>query len=118
MTRDGLWQRAMELGAASGCHQRADRSFFLGDYQFPVCARCTGVFLGQSVSFVLLLFRKRVSVGAACGLLLVMGADWFAQHIGLCESTNLRRLMTGIMGGIGIVSLWAAAVCAAVKAIK
>jgi uncharacterized membrane protein len=26
------------------CHQLPERSFFLGDRQFPVCARCTGLY--------------------------------------------------------------------------
>ena len=36
----------MKLGKSSGCHQRADRSFFWHGYQFPICARCTGVVSG------------------------------------------------------------------------
>ena len=28
------------------CHQRADRSFQLGNAQLPVCARCTGLYAG------------------------------------------------------------------------
>jgi len=27
------------------CHQRPERSFFWGTHQFPVCARCTGLYL-------------------------------------------------------------------------
>lgn len=27
------------------CHQLPERSFFWGDRQFPVCARCTGLYL-------------------------------------------------------------------------
>ena len=27
------------------CHQLPDRSFFWGEQQFPVCARCTGLYL-------------------------------------------------------------------------
>jgi uncharacterized membrane protein len=28
------------------CHQLADRSFFIDGRQLPVCARCTGLYLG------------------------------------------------------------------------
>lgn len=31
------------------CHQRPDRSFFWGSHQFPVCARCTGIYLSAAV---------------------------------------------------------------------
>jgi uncharacterized membrane protein len=118
MTPDELWQRAMELGAAAGCHQRPDRSFFLGDYQFPVCARCTGVFLGQTAALIMLLMRKRMPVGAALAMLAVMGADWGVQRIGLRESTNFRRLVTGVLGGAGIIFLYASAVRALWQRLK
>jgi uncharacterized membrane protein len=40
--------------AAGGliCHQRPERSFFLDDHQFPVCARCTGLYLSGAVGIV------------------------------------------------------------------
>lgn len=31
------------------CHQRPERSFFWGTHQFPVCARCTGLYLSAVV---------------------------------------------------------------------
>lgn len=31
----------------------------------------------------------------------LMGLDWGIQRIGLLESTNPRRFLTGICGGIG-----------------
>ena len=31
------------------CHQRPDRSFFWGIHQFPVCARCTGLYLSAAI---------------------------------------------------------------------
>ena len=118
MTRDEVWQRAMELGAAAGCHQRADRSFFLGDYQFPVCARCTGVFLGQLTAVILLISGKRLSAKAAAGLLTVMCADWLVQKLDVLESTNIRRLITGIMGGAGITFLYFKAATYIIKVLK
>lgn len=107
MTKDELWIKAMELGALGGCHQRPERSFFIGSYQFPVCARCTGVFLGQSAMLAMLLCGKKPGVGLSAAMLLAMGADWFAQYAGICESTNPRRFITGILGGAGIMALYA-----------
>lgn len=118
MTRDELWQRTMELGAAAGCHQRPDRSFFIGDYQFPVCARCTGVFLGQLAAVIMLLSGRRVPAKAAAALLAVMGADWLAQKLEVLGSTNIRRLMTGIMGGIGITFLYFKTAVYIIKVLK
>jgi uncharacterized membrane protein len=48
------------LGSAL-CHQRADRSFHVGGAQLPVCARCTGIYLGApvGVAAVLAFSRRR-----------------------------------------------------------
>lgn len=66
----------------------------------------------------MLVFKKVLPPAAAAGLLLAMGADWFAQYIGLRESTNPRRLVTGVLGGMGVVFLWAVAVRAVINRIK
>jgi uncharacterized membrane protein len=39
------------IGAAI-CHQRPERSFFLNGDQFPVCARCTGLYLSGAVALL------------------------------------------------------------------
>ena len=35
------------------CHQRPERSFFIASHQMPVCARCTGLYLGAAVAVLL-----------------------------------------------------------------
>jgi uncharacterized membrane protein len=39
------------------CHQRPERSFRLFDVQLPVCARCTGIYLGAALAAIGLLVR-------------------------------------------------------------
>jgi len=34
------------------CHQLPERSFFLGGRQFPVCGRCTGLYLSAVVGVI------------------------------------------------------------------
>ena len=34
------------------CHQRPDRSFFWDGQQFPVCARCTGLYLSAAIGLM------------------------------------------------------------------
>ena len=96
------WIRFMELGAKTGCHQMPERSFTVKGYQFPVCARCCGVFLGYLVAPIAYwkLGFHRLKHFAFAGLLL-MFLDWLLQAIHIKESNNLRRLLTGIAGGFG-----------------
>lgn len=105
----GLRQQILEkiriLGNHSGCHQRPDRSFFYKGKQFPVCARCTGVFFGELLAVLLQIFRRPIKKLFTCiALLSVMGVDWSLQEVNIKESTNTRRLITGFLGGLGLVS--------------
>lgn len=104
MNRIDLWVKLMELGRMCGCHQLPERSFSIARYQFPLCARCTGILLGQLAALLLPALRiVPAKVGAA--LLLPMAVDGGTQYLGLQESNNRRRLITGLLGGIGYFAL-------------
>jgi uncharacterized membrane protein len=93
----------MELGDRAGCHQKPERSFFYHRYQFPVCARCTGAVVGYILAvpaYLLIGFFLPLSIAG----ILVLLADWLLQAVKLKESTNGRRLITGILGGYGMMS--------------
>ncbi len=94
------WIRLMELGGVTGCHQLAERSFFVRGYQLPLCARCTGVVLSAPVSAAMFFFMP-ISFKTACLLSLVMLLDWLLQRFNIKQSTNKRRLVTGLIGGYG-----------------
>ncbi len=49
-------------------------------------------------------FLLGASCRAAAAGMAVMFADWLLQRLGVAESTNLRRLLTGILGGYGIMT--------------
>lgn len=95
-----------ELGNHSGCHQMPSRSFFYKGSQFPVCARCTGVTIGQFFALLLVVCKRTISFSKAFILLIIMGADWGIQEIEIKESTNFRRLVTGFCGGLGLFSMY------------
>ncbi len=40
------------------CHQLPDRSFFVYDHSLPLCARCTGIYIGMFIDFSLYFFIK------------------------------------------------------------
>ena len=103
---DLIWIKLMNLGHRLGCHQMEERSFHFKGYQFPVCARCTGVFLGEIIAIVLLLLGIKINIFVSIALLLIMGFDWFIQYIKLLQSTNIRRLITGTLTGIGLTFIY------------
>lgn len=92
-------------GNYSGCHQIPERSFFLNGKQFPVCARCTGVAIGQLTAVLTAPFHF-TNPAVNIILILIMGFDWFIQQINIRKSTNVRRLITGFCGGFGLFSLY------------
>lgn len=92
------------IGKISGCHRLPDRSFHYKSYQFPVCARCTGVFVGNVISVLLVFFYIPdlwFLITGCC----IMFLDWFVQYIDIAPSNNIRRLITGILGGYCFTTL-------------
>ncbi len=93
------------LGQISGCHQLAERSFFVKNIQFPVCARCTGIFVGYLLGF-LIFFQYKIPIYLCITFCLIMFLDWLLQHRNIKQSTNLRRFITGTLCGIGYISIF------------
>ncbi|WP_130435145.1 DUF2085 domain-containing protein [Cuneatibacter caecimuris] len=106
--RQYLVQLMDEIGVRSGCHRLPERSFFFRGRQFPVCARCTGVAAGQLAALAVSCLRN-VPVILSTIFLGIMGLDWGLQETGIRQSTNPRRLATGILGGFGLFSIYCSA---------
>ena len=89
------------------CHQRPDRSFFIRGHQLPVCSRCTGIIIGAGSYMIYLYFTPTVydyNMLILCILLqLPYIIDGTTQYWGLRESNNILRLITGLLGGVGVV---------------
>jgi uncharacterized membrane protein len=101
--RTKIWVFLMRLGAVSGCHQLHDRSFFFGNYQFPVCARCTGLFIGYitGIIFSSFIIKFELIKIFICTFLSVsaLGVDGVLQLKKIIVSNNRRRLITGLLCG-------------------
>lgn len=106
-TKIKLWAFFMRLGNRCGCHQREDRSFFIGKWQFPVCSRCTGILLGQIICIIIYIFGIRIPMYISIVFLFLMFLDWYIQYKKIKESTNIRRLITGLLAGIAQVAILA-----------
>lgn len=93
----------MKLGAMSGCHQMPERSFFIKGYQFPLCARCTGILIGELLA-ILLWFYYHLPCIIAVALILPMACDGIIQYMLFVMSNNRRRFITGLFAGYGLMT--------------
>ena len=87
------------------CHRMPERSFFWKGKQFPVCARCTGIYIGYLTMplFMFCLFGWGIWMSFIMFLPTVI--DGSIQAFFNIESNNIRRFITGIMSGMGVMSL-------------
>ncbi|WP_458455685.1 DUF2085 domain-containing protein [Methanobrevibacter sp.] len=85
------------------CHRLPERSFFFKGRQFPVCSRCTGIYIGFFIS-ILFKYLKLFSLPnnfLICFILTFpLLLDGFTQFFKLRESNNRLRLITGLMFGL------------------
>lgn len=113
------------------CHQKHERSWEVNNNQLPVCTRDIGIFFGLFLGGVVFTRRgwnrwtvrdtclsllperwlhsvylknQRTLLWLACGMLLCLPliADGFLQLLTPYESTNLKRVLTGIPFGLGL----------------
>jgi len=100
-----MWVKLMKAGSLYGCHQLASRSFFIFNRQLPLCARCSGVIIGSLFAYALFLFWTPPLLLCLVGLA-VMFTDWLIQRLDIKESTNIRRFITGVIGGYSLATLF------------
>lgn len=123
-TPNGLLGKADAIGYAV-CHRITVRSFLFPDgRQLPMCARCSGTFLGVLVGLLApgLIFRRRHAAAFPplwiAGIMLLMSAAWAfdgsnsflhlipgSNRFWLYEPNNFLRLLTGTAHGITMGSL-------------
>ena len=86
-----------------------ERSFFIKGHQFPVCARCTGLYIGLVWGIIIFyLYNFNFNVNwTIIGLILIIPTiiDGVTQLFKFRESTNYLRLVTGLFGGVGLAFL-------------
>lgn len=114
-TPSGLLGKADALGYAV-CHRIAARSFLVNGRPLPLCARCTGMYLGALVglTYQYLIARRRTAmpsrgaIAVLAVLALAFGVDGLNSYLhlfpnapGVYEPQNWLRLLTG--SGMGVV---------------
>ncbi len=119
-TPAGLLGKADAIGYAV-CHRIDLRSFHLGVRSLPLCARCTGMYLGALLAMGSFQLMGRGRDGAfprkgVLAALVLFGAIFAVDGVNsyltffpgmphLYEPTNVLRLATGLLAGLGIGTL-------------
>lgn len=88
-----------------GCHQLPERSFFYKGKQFPVCARCTGTWLGYLTVPLFLFNIVHLSWLITFILFIPNALDGLTQALQWRESNNYLRLILGFASGFAFMSL-------------
>ncbi|HET7377508.1 MAG TPA: DUF2085 domain-containing protein, partial [Anaerolineae bacterium] len=104
------------------CHRLLERSFVIDGHQLPLCARCTGIYLGMAIGTLFLIGRRRTSASrlpptpiiiVLIGFIGIMGIDGLNSTISvipgapqLWHTTNFLRVTTGLLFGLAISLLF------------
>jgi len=121
VTPGGLLTKADLVGYAV-CHRIPSHSFAVGGRPLPLCARCSGTFLGALVGFFgqgVVLRRRRAAefpppliIGLLVAFILSMAADGLNSYLSLFphgrylyEPRNWLRLSTGALNGLAMSAL-------------
>ena len=111
----GSWGGKLWAVGASVCHQIPSHSFIYENLQFPLCARCTGLYLGSMIGLLYFITQGKKKAVPDRGyryMLLVFFIAWAGDGSNsfindlmnrtiLYETSNVSRLITGF--GMGLV---------------
>lgn len=90
------------LSAAQLCHQRPDRSFHTAGHQWPVCARCAGLYLsapvGALAGLAVARARRSTLVAALVAAAVPTAATWGWEAIGGDVSGLVRAVAAAPLG--------------------
>jgi len=116
-TPAGLLGKADAIGYAI-CHRIDSHSLHIGNQAFPLCARCTGIYLGALLGIVTLAVTGRGRAGGLPpwkivavlgGFIALMGFDGVNSYLTLFpglphlyEPQNWLRLVTGTLNGLAL----------------
>lgn len=88
------------------CHRLPDRTFKIGKYHFPMCTRCTGLYIGAFFYFTFVYFNyvQYNLFFILFGMLIMFPIliDGLTQFLGYRESNNILRFSTGLIASIGL----------------
>jgi uncharacterized membrane protein len=106
-TGPSVWIDTVRLVGSRICHQRPDRSFHFAGAAWPVCARCSGLYLGGAAAAWLGLDATRFRRAGRMRRLLVLSAvptvlTWIAEAMFAVPISNAARFAAAVPLGATI----------------
>lgn len=102
-----LKQSNLKLITLFICHRIPERTIIFRGFYFPVCSRCTGLYIGV---FLCLIYLNLYYIDYNINLLIISVLmiiptfiDGITQFIDFRQSNNILRLLTGLIAGLGLV---------------
>lgn len=104
-----FWGLTIYLAFSYVCHQIPERSFFIAEHQFAVCARCTGLYAGftlATVVYPLVRSLRQIEAPARKWLFLAaapLAIDFTVGFLGIWDNTHFSRFATGaLLGAVAV----------------
>jgi uncharacterized membrane protein len=95
-----VWSAAVYVAGSRICHQKPERSFKVAGVQWPVCGRCSGLYLAAPLGAIAasIALRRRRGSGsprvwlavAAVPTAITLGLEWLS----LADVTNVARFVS------------------------
>ena len=109
--RTPAWTRVVYFAGSRICHQRPERTFDTAGVEWPVCGRCSGLYLAAPFGALVAvgaLARRRLPrqpawwlAVAAVPTALTLGLEWFS----LAHVTNIGRFVAALPLGAMVAFL-------------
>ena len=121
---ESVWTTIAHVAASRICHQKPERSFATAGVQWPVCGRCSGLYLGAAAGVLpALLLRRRlrhrrtvlgVLAVAAVPTAVTLAAEW----LGAAAVGNVSRFAAALPLGAAIFAALLSAVLSGARPVR
>lgn len=79
------------------CHQRPERSFHRHGAQYPVCARCLGLYVGAVIGIALWVMASGIGARPHLRAARMTSLQW-KRTISFVAAPTILSVVTGVMG--------------------
>ena len=89
------------------CHRIPARTFNIKGHYFPVCSRCTGLYMGVVLCLIYIslfyILYTPILLLLSVFMMIPTFIDGITQLFGFRYSNNILRFSTGLIAGVGLI---------------